>query len=64
MAGRGEAQLAEVPDHRDAPSDQVVEQSWEELVEDLCASGHQHMGVAALGDTTTAVGLGGERVAL
>jgi hypothetical protein len=64
MADRGKAELPEVPDHRSAPSDEVVEQPWEELVEDLCASGHQHMGMPALGDTTTVLELGRERVAV
>jgi hypothetical protein len=64
MATRGKAQFPEVPDHRSAPSDQVIEQSREELVEDLCASGHQHMGVPALGDTLPILGLVRECVAV
>jgi hypothetical protein len=63
MAGWGKAQLGEVLDHRSAPSDQLIEQSREELVKDLCASGHQQMGVAALGDTPPVLGLGREYVA-
>jgi hypothetical protein len=63
MAGRGKAQLPEIPDHRSTPSDQVIEQSWEELVEELCASGHKHMSVPALGDTPPILGRGREHVA-
>jgi hypothetical protein len=63
MTGRGEAELREVPDHRCAARDEVVEQSGEELVEDLRPSGEQHMGVSALGYTPSMLGRGGERVA-
>jgi hypothetical protein len=63
MAGWGKAQLPEVPDHRSTPSDQIVEQSREELVKDLRSSGHQHMGVPALRDTPPILGLVRERVA-
>jgi hypothetical protein len=63
MTGWGKAQLPEVPDHRSTPGDQVVEQPWEELVEDLRSSGHPHMGVPPLGDTPPALGLVRERVA-
>jgi hypothetical protein len=63
MAGRGEAHLREVSDHRCAACDEVVEQSREQLVEDLRPSGEQHVGVPALGDAPSILGRLGERVA-
>jgi hypothetical protein len=64
MATRGKAQLPEIPDHRRATRDEVVEQSRKELVEDLGAAGHQHMGVPVLGDTPPILGVVRERVAV
>src|SRR5215218_3946310 len=45
MTARGEAQLREVPDHRETPCDHVLDQAGKEFVEDLRPSGHQQMGV-------------------
>jgi hypothetical protein len=64
MATRREAHLRKVPDHRCATRGEVVEQPREELVEDLCASGQQHMRVAALGHTPPVLSRLGQRVAL
>ena len=63
MAARGEANLSKVPDHQYAAGGEVVEQSREERVEDLCPSGQQQVGVPALGDALPILSRLGERVA-
>jgi hypothetical protein len=63
MTGRGEAQLREVPDHRQTPGDHVLDQAGKEFVEDLRPSGHQQMGVPTLGDTPPILRRLQERVA-
>jgi hypothetical protein len=64
MATGGEAKLSKVPDHRCAARGEVVEQPGEQLVEDLCPLGEQHVGVPTLGDTPPILGVARERVAV